>query len=471
MAENGAQDRREIPDPFFPPIPGALPVEDFTQLSPLNPNRKRKYSDELSGLESQLLLNAETVKVVLISGNRYKRLKSEMALPARRFDKMVQELVRLFNAQSREGKYGVSKADKDKVIQKALLYLYKQVAGLSNPQNNAFGTLINADNATLDRLDSLPSKPSLYTNSSAFDEPAAPEPLQNLLLNPGHAAKCTFPEPSPLSRTAFKEISLRLGPAKTIISDTLELQILAKLNPCGNLIKALEYFIINLKKPGMSYDDPEHCTPLQVLSAVQGRARTEPKNIKAMDADAEFLRAAWDLIELVDVMEAHLGKEIHSMSPRDKIAVCQAMEVKWNTHSVWDAAKAPHIPEKYFDWVLALQKGRDLSAWCTEISRGRNNKNRGILVLLMFASVPNDHTPVNVSGLWGEICFYERVNWIGEYVRLYMRELRELVRFLDHVAVKVYKFGYLDYSEREEFCQGLDGLAKKWIARANNVAV
>jgi len=392
-----------------------------------------------------------------------------MVGPARQFDRIVEEALRFFNAQSRQGKYGISKADEnDNAVYKTLQYLSTQVRGLSTQQNTSFSGLMDVDAATLDRLDNFPSMPSVNTTPFALNTPPATDTLQPLLFWPGHKSKCTFPKPFPLSRMAFKEIPLRVGPASlTVIDTTLELEILGRMNPSANLIKALGRFIIHLKKPGVSYGDPEHRLPSQILRQVQGRALTEPQRIQAMDADVAFLRAAWDFIELVDCMEKHLGKGIHDMHTQDKIAKCQAMEVQWNTKSVWDA---PHIPEKYFNWTWSLQRGRDLSGWCTEMSHGRNNKNRGILLLLMFVSVsasaPNHHLPVDVSKLWNGKLFHERVRWIGEYTRLYMPELRELVWFLDPVAHKVYKSGFLDYSEREEFHKELNRLAKKWTDRA-----
>jgi hypothetical protein len=284
----------------------------------------------------------------------------------------------------------------------------------------------------------------------------------------------TFPYAADINVTAFTLISLRLGPpevANVGLEQSLGLQVLEKLNISSSFIKDLEHFVVTLRKPepGKITYDEDSSSP-KFLKNIQWRTQADPQEIESEDGDAAFLRTGWDLVRFNRSIEYRLETQIHSMNSSDKYKRCQVLEDGSNKLFNLDVRKSyPYFPDMEADRNQTLQKGRDLQAWCTELSSNPSNKSRGSLLLLMFVSAPNTDTPVDVCSLWNGTAFHNRARWIGEYTRLHMPELRELVIFLDHAALQIYRYGYLNEGEREEFCKGLEELTKLWTARAKSV--
>jgi len=47
------------------------------------------------------------------------------------------------------------------------------------------------------------------------------------------------------------------------------------------------------------------------------------------------------------------------------------------------------------------------------------------------------------------------VDYVVEYIKMYMPGVKELVKFLESWALKIYEIGYLLKAEQDAFCHGI----------------
>jgi hypothetical protein len=111
-----------------------------------------------------------------------------------------------------------------------------------------------------------------------------------------------------------------------------------------------------------------------------------------------------------------------------------------------------------------------LNSWCKLLSGGRLHCH-GLLLLLTLLSFNNGSnffSQYDACDLWGGNQYHHQVHWIGRYAQRYLPELMELTEFLDPWALKLYRMGFLDDEEKNEFCKGLDKLYNKWVLSTKN---
>jgi hypothetical protein len=165
---------------------------------------------------------------------------------------------------------------------------------------------------------------------------------------------CSFPRATEINVTAFTLISLRLGPPKianTGLHQGLGLQLLEKLSVSGSFIKDLEHFVITLRKPSNTkIVYPKTFRPPEFLIHVQWRETADPDSIKSEDADAEFLRNAWDLVGLAEGVEEDLTEQVYSMDPSEMNDICQCLDTSWGRPSTVGHSTRPYLPDLEFDW-------------------------------------------------------------------------------------------------------------------------